>query len=140
MAIAEGAQNRGWSRGEGEASRHQNVRIMCLFNGFRCIHFRLAKPSPCLPASVPAQWQQKIMQRPQQKNSISCKLPTRTLRVICGRHAAAKRCGKLTTLQPGIGWGGGEEQVGVPPKRGTCVGCAMQSKMGVLSLKPAELQ
>lgn len=103
MAIAEGAQNRGWSRGEEEASRHQNVRIMCLFNGFRCIHFRLAKPSPCLPASVPAQWQQKIMQRPQQKNSISCKLPTRTLRVICGRHAAAKRCGKLTTLQPGVG-------------------------------------
>lgn len=89
---------------------------MCLFNGFRCIHFRLAKP-----ASLPAQWQQKIMQRPQQKNSISCKLPTRTLRVICGRHAAAKRCGVLTTLQSGAG--GSEEQVGMAPKglfRGVC--------------------
>lgn len=53
MAIAEGAQNRGWSRGEEEASRHQNVRIMCLFNGFRCIHFRLAKPFSCPPACPP---------------------------------------------------------------------------------------
>lgn len=106
---------------------------MCLFNGFRCIYFRLAKPA-CLPLCLP-QWQQKIMQRPQQKYSISCKLPTRTLRVICGRHAAAKRCGVLTTLQSGAG--GSEEQVSMAPK-GLVGGVCHATQSGCIVVKTSK--